>query len=250
MVEDVTTDRTESFVYGLKRPLTQYLTPVQGTKPPISTLTDMNLNSSIPFMDVSPVRRLITGSACISLSLLLLQTASAADFTVTTPGGAFAFTINGLQPNPTLTLVRGKTYTFDVSTSSSHPFWIKSAGVQNNITTQGTLTYTVPNVASNYTYICLNHSFMVGQILTVPAPTPPPPPMVQILSVEVGSNIVVRSTGTNTWSVNPQYSTDLASTNWFALTVLTNVFSSGTNETICGRPPGDNVFIRIQSSPN
>jgi hypothetical protein len=224
--------------------------PDQGTKPHITTLTHVNVNASIPFMGVSPVLRFITrGSAGISAFLLLFQAASAANFSVTTPGGAFAFTINGLQPNPTLTLVRGRTYTFDVGTSSSHPFWIKSAGVQNNITSQGTITYTVPDVASNYTYICLNHSFMVGQILTVPPP-PPPPPTIAIASLEVGSNIVIRSTGTNTWSVNPQYSTDLASTNWFALTVLTNVFSSGTNETICGRPPGDNFFLRIQSSPN
>ena len=35
-----------------------------------------------------------------------------------------------------------------------------------------------------------------------------------------------------------------------ALAVLTNRFFSGTNETICGLPPGDNVFVRIQSNPS
>lgn len=246
--------RLDCAFYGLKLSFTQYLTPSPGNKNRHEpSYEHMNVNSSIPFMDVSPVLRFLNrGSACIGL-FLILQVASAADFTVTTPGGAFAFTIAGngtSQQDPNITLVRGNTYTFAVNTSSIHPFWIKSAGVQGNITSQGTITYTVPNVASNYTYVCLNHSFMTGQIITVAAPPPPPPPTIQILSLEVGTNLVLRSTGTNTWSVNPQFSTNLASTNWFALTVVTNRFLNGTNETICGRPPGDNVFLRIQSSPN
>ena len=181
------------------------------------------------------------------MSLLLLQPAVAADFTVTTPG--FFYAISSMQPNPTLTLVRGKTYTFDVNAGPTHPFFINSPGVQNNNITQGTITYTVPTAAANYNYFCSVHGFG-AQILTVAPPPPPPPPTIRLLSLSVGSNLVFLSTGTNTWSVNPQFSTNLGSTNWFALAVLTNRFLSGTNETICGRPPGDQVFIRIQSSPN
>jgi len=59
---------------------------------------------------------------------------------------------------------------------------------------------------------------------------------------------VLRSTGTNTWSVLPQYSTNLNLTNWAALTVRSNIFLNGTNETICGKPPGKTVFIRIKAS--
>ena len=33
----------------------------------------------------------------------------------------------------------------------------------------------------------------------------------------------------------------------FALTVQTNRFLGGTNETICGRPPDSNVFIRVKA---
>src|SRR5579885_1496639 len=51
-----------------------------------------------------------------------------ADFTVASPG--FFYSINGTGVNPTITLVRGKTYTFAVSASSFHPFLIQSAGVQ------------------------------------------------------------------------------------------------------------------------
>ncbi len=180
----------------------------------------------------------------LCLALLLPLSASAADFVVTSPG--FYFSINGQQPNPTLTLVRGQTYTFSVSTSAIHPFEILSDGVQNNNTSSGTITYTVPMVVSNYSYICPIHLFG-GQILTT-APAPAPPPEVRLLGLAVGSNLVLRSTGTNGWNVQPQYSTNLAGANWFALTVITNWYLNGTNETICGLPPSGNVFIRVNAT--
>jgi len=183
------------------------------------------------------------------LGALLLSSPAilAADFNITSPG--FFYSINGTGSNPDITLVRGKTYTFLVNASSIHPFLIRSAGVVNNDISQGTITYTVPLVASNYTYICSIHNFG-GRILTVPPATPPPPPTIKLLSLTLGSDLVLQSTGTNTWSVKPEYSTNLASTNWYALTVVTNRFKGGTNETICGRPPADGAFIRILSQPN
>jgi hypothetical protein len=190
--------------------------------------------------------RLLRTAAPLLVSLVFSNAVFGADFEVTSPG--FFYTINGNQPNPTLTLVRGRTYTFDVNCSSIHPFFINSPGVQNNNISQGTITYTVPTAASDYNYFCSIHGFG-AQILTV-APAPPPPPTIHILSLEVGSNVVLRSTGTNGWSVNPEYSTNLATTNWFALSVLSNNFINGTNETFCGRPPGTNVFLRIRSQPN
>ena len=187
-----------------------------------------------------------TAAALLGLAGASL-TSTAADFTVTAPG--FFYSINGNQPNPTLTLVRGQTYTFDVNTTASHPLLIQSAGVENNNISLGTITFTVPNVASNYNYICSIHLFG-GQILTVPPSPPPPPPKIKILSLTVNSNLTLFSTGTNTWSVKPQYSTNLATTNWFALTVITNRFIGGTNETICGLPPGKEAVLRILSQPN
>src|SRR5262249_19775044 len=157
--------------------------------------------------------------------------------------------INAKGPNPTLTLVRGKTYTFLINASSIHPFYIDSPGVQNNDTSHGTITYTVPMVASNYNYFCSIHGFG-GQILTVAPPAPPPPPVIRLLSLSISSNLVLRSTGTNTWSVTPEYSTNLNSTNWYALTILTNRYLSGINETICGPPPADRAFLRVLSHPN
>lgn len=193
----------------------------------------------------SPITRL-WAICTLAVAVVFAGALPAADFSVTSPG--FFYTINNQQPNPTITLVRGRTYTFAINASSIHPFFIRSAGVQNNNISQGTITFTVPNVASNYTYICSIHDFG-GTILTV-APPPPPPPTIRLLSLSVGSNMVLRSTGTNGWNVKPEYSTNLAQTNWFALTVLTNTLLNGTNETICGRPPGDSFFLRVRSQPN
>jgi hypothetical protein len=190
--------------------------------------------------------RLLQTGATVIVSFLFSQAVFAADFTVTSPG--FFYTINGSQPNPTITLVRGRTYTFAVNSSSIHPFEIISPGVANNNISQGIITYTVPTVDSNYTYLCSIHGFG-AQIITV-APTPPPPPTIHILSLAVSNNVVLCSTGTDGWSVNPEYSTNLTTTNWFALSVLSNSFLNGINETICGRPPGSNVFLRIRSQPN
>jgi hypothetical protein len=177
------------------------------------------------------------------------QVIAAADFSVTSPG--FFYSITGQSgQNPTLNLVRGQTYTFSINTSPIHPFKILSKGVQNNNINSGTITFTVPDVASNYQYICSVH-FFGGTIKTIPANTTSPPPVVQIVGVSVTTNIVLTSTGTNGWGVFPEFVTDVASTNWSALSVETNRFANGTNETICGRPPAaDTVFIRIRSQAN
>jgi len=185
-------------------------------------------------------------AATLIVSILFSQAVPAADFSVTSPG--FFYSINGSQANPILTLVRGQTYTFDINTDSIHPFEILSPGVVNNNISHGTITYTVPTVVSNYNYICSVH-FFGAQILTV-APTPPPPPLIHILGVAISNNVFLRSTGTNGWSINPEFSTNLTTTNWFALTVLSNSFVNGTNDTICGRPSGTNLFFRIRSQPN
>jgi hypothetical protein len=95
----------------------------------------------------------------------------------------------------------------------------------------------------NYSYRCSIHGFG-GQIVTIP------PPTFRIVNLSVGQNVVVKSTGTNNWSLTPQYSTNLSGTNWFALTVQSNRFNNGTNETFCGRLPVSNAFIRISAQRN
>jgi hypothetical protein len=177
---------------------------------------------------------------------------------VTTPGSFFR--ING-QNNPTITLVRGRTYTFELDTTPSfHPFFIGTSvgsgvappgvsGSNGSLSGKGTITFNVPTNAPNCAYYCTFH-FFSGTIQMVDPPAPPPPPTVRILGLTVGTNLVLTSTGTNTWTSVPEFSTNLTSGNWFALTVQSNRFFNGTNETICGRPPGEAVYLRIRAQQN
>ena len=77
--------------------------------------------------------------------------------------------------NPSLTLQRGKTYSFTVN-AIGHPFLIKTVqtagsanaynnGVTNNGASSGVISFTVPNTAPNTLYyICEFHSLMTGAI--------------------------------------------------------------------------------------
>src|SRR4051812_35437223 len=90
--------------------------------------------------------KVCTLAVCICVAASSLQ---GADFSVQTPGGQFAFQING-QNTPTLTLIRGRTYTFDVATSPGfHPFHIQSPGCDTNDIAIGTIHFTVPMANSN-----------------------------------------------------------------------------------------------------
>jgi hypothetical protein len=122
------------------------------------------------------------GFAVILVVLTFAAPAWAADFTVT-PICCNGWIVNG-QTTPTLTLVRGQTYTFDVN-ALGHSFWIKTAavanggdsafpGVGNNGVVQGTLTFAVPtNAPASLFYQCGVHQPMTGTLLFVdPAPVP------------------------------------------------------------------------------
>ena len=172
--------------------------------------------------------------------VVLIQGANAADFSVT--AGINFYAISPLSGNnPTLTLVRGETYTFAVNTGVSHPFQVVSPGaVPSGGVSSGTITYKVPTNAMNYSYRCTIHGFG-GTIITVP------PPVFRILRLDVKTNLVLKSTWTNNWLAIPQYSTNLASTNWLPLTVTSNRFANGTNEIFCGKPAGSNVFVRLKA---
>ena len=169
-----------------------------------------------------------------------LSVSNAADFNVETPGGQYQFLFNGVNAGA-LTLVRGQTYTFDIQTTYQHPFHIESPGVENNDITTGLITYTVPTNNLNYSYSCGIHPWMFGDIITIE------PPPIQILKLSVGTNLVLTSTATNNWLVQPEYTTNLISTNWYALTVQTNRLVNGRLETFCGRPEGNPVLIRIKA---
>jgi hypothetical protein len=119
--------------------------------------------------------------ALVAAVLATVGRAVAADFNVDSSGQG-AYLING-QPNPSLTLTRGKTYTFNVVVSG-HPFWIKTSpetgtsstfdtGVTNNGISPGLLTFTVPASAPPELYYqCQYHEPMNGTLTIVNAPAP------------------------------------------------------------------------------
>ncbi len=149
---------------------------------------------------------------------------------------------------------RGKTYTFDIN-ASGHPFWIKTvqgngtlngySGAANNGTAVGTVTLVLPtNAPGTLFYNCQIHAAMTGVITVIDPPRPSAP---LILNLKVGTNLNLKFTGSNTFSYFPEFNTNLATTNWYALTVQTNVYVNGTNDVICGLPPGDTVIIRVRA---
>lgn len=90
-----------------------------------------------------------------------------------TSNGTSSFLFNGVD-NPTLSLVRGFTYRFAV-TSTGDPLWIKTdqssgstnaySNVINNGTDAGTITFPVPfNAPDTLYYKSENHSSMAGNI--------------------------------------------------------------------------------------
>jgi hypothetical protein len=95
-------------------------------------------------------------------------------YTVTN-SGASAYVIDGAN-NPTLNLLRGFTYEFNVN-ASGHPFWIQTVpapyssgnvynnGVTNNGAAVGKIIFAVPfNAPSTLYYVCQFHGSMTGTI--------------------------------------------------------------------------------------
>lgn len=173
--------------------------------------------------------------------LVLAVGLRSADIRVETPGGQHHFLFNGTNAG-TLTLVRGQTYTFDVDTSSQHPFQIQSPGVVNNEINTGRLTYTVPTNNASYIYVCPIHPWMFGDILTVP------PPEVRILRLELGKDVVLSSTLIPDWRLQAEFATNLHQGEWSVLPIATNRVFSNRVASICGRPEGDSIYFRLKAS--
>jgi hypothetical protein len=136
------------------------------------------------------------------IGLGTLSGAAQTSFTVTSVGFS-AYSINAAN-NPTLTLMRGVTYTFNVN-ASGHPFWIKTVsstgtgnayntGVTGNGTQVGTLTFAVPaNAPSTLFYNCQFHGAMAGTLNII---SPPSPPSVAITNPPSGASFTAPATVT------------------------------------------------------
>ena len=184
----------------------------------------------------------------------------AADFVITSPGFYFSFNgTNAANSFPTLTLVRGKTYTFSLNTTPGfHPFTIATsvfgpapAGVSgNNNNTTGTITFAVPADAANCVYHCGVHGVTMSGNIVMEDPSALL--SISIIGLQESTNLTITSTmaSTNGLTIVPEFNTNLTAGNWFPLTVQSNRFANGTNEAICGRPPGDATLIRIRAQRN
>jgi len=116
-----------------------------------------------------------TGSSNGSLDIVADILEDEATFTVTAAGGAYF--IDGVS-KPALTLYKGWTYTFDLSSNTlgSHPlrFYAGSSQYSTNVTVTGTqgqsgakISIKIPETQpSNFQYYCTNHSGM-GNTITV-----------------------------------------------------------------------------------
>ena len=102
----------------------------------------------------------------------------AVQFNIVNSGSGYLFDnsadyVSGANLNPTITLYRGFTYKFNISTGGSHPFRIASTqggvqfnvGVSSNDVGQGVITFKVPqNAPSQLFYYCIIHTSMQGTI--------------------------------------------------------------------------------------
>ena len=86
----------------------------------------------------------------------------------------------------------------------------------------------------------------------VASSVPPMPTNVVVTSISLlSTNLVIRSQGTNTWSVVPEYATNLVSPVWLPISNGLNSFVSGTNITSFAYPvtnAGQSVIIRIRQT--
>lgn len=177
------------------------------------------------------------GRLSFRLALLCLGLAApAAAFTVVN-NGATSYTIDG-QTNPTLTLTRGVTYTFEIS-SLGHPFWIKavqstgtgnafSTGVTNNGIDDGTLTFSVPasGVPNQLFYDCQFHSSMTGVINIVDGAT-----TTTNSTTSTTDAVTTSSTTTTTNGVTTSSTTTTTTTDTTAPTTTTTETTSTSTST-------------------
>ena len=175
----------------------------------------------------------------------------------------------GFNPPPTnnsppLTLHAGATYTFSINVQNIHPVGIVSTAPGNtatrysNATPQsifsGTITLVIPatNFPSTLYYECTAH-FFYGVITVLPPLATPPPPNTIISLVLTPTTVTMTSSGTNTtYSLVPEFNSNLVTGSWQSVPSFTNTFTNGTNFTTFNRLDdlcGSNVFLRISQRP-
>lgn len=186
---------------------------------------------------------------------------------ITTPSSfTFAFSVDGgPQNSPTINLTAGVTNILQINTTAGfHPVvittdntpftpnWYGGASPQNISTGPMALTTPASGFPTKLYYMCSVHGFS-GEIDLTGLIGPMPDPN-QILSIQVGTNIIMTSTGTNTtWLLIPEFNSNLVGGAWAPVPSYTNSFANGTNTTVFDRLDpicGPNVFLRLRQQQN
>jgi hypothetical protein len=169
------------------------------------------------------------------------------------------------QNSPTISLTAGVTNVLQINTASIHPVIITTdptpfttaneySGASPQGITTGPISLVTPGSGfpSKLYYMCDVHWFF-GEIDLTGVTGPMPDPN-QILSIQIGTNIVMTSTGTNTtWLLIPEFNSNLVGGVWAPVPSYTNTFANGTNTTVFDRLDpicGPNVFLRIRQQQN
>lgn len=99
---------------------------------------------------------------------------------------------------------------------------------------------------------CGNFSNCV-QTISIESQIPSPPSAVEVVDVQFGTNLVVYSTGTNTWDFTAEYSTNLTEVPqmWRIITNVSHSFVEGTNISTFGlpEPRPESYYMRINQIP-
>ncbi|HYR41847.1 MAG TPA: hypothetical protein VER98_02405 [Terriglobia bacterium] len=188
---------------------------------------------------------------------------------ITTPGGVLAFSVDGSPPSnpgPTINLTAGVTNILQMNTTPGfHPVIITTdpspftlaneyggASPQNITTGPVALITPASGFPPKLYYMCSVHWFF-GEIDLTGVVGPMPDPN-QILSIQVGTNIVMTSSGTNTtWLLIPEFNSNVVGGVWAPVPNYTNTFANGTNVTVFDRLDpicGPNVFLRLRQHQN
>jgi len=178
--------------------------------------------------------------------------------TITTPNDILAFRVDGgPNDNPTISLQAGVTNIPDIQTFTNHPVVILTAdtfsrysGASPQDVFDKPISLVTPSSSFPTTlyYVCSIHGFF-GEI-HLSAPLIPPPNT--ILQIRVGTNIVMTSIGTTTtWTLVPEFRSNIVSGLWAPVPSNTNTYANGTNTTVFNRLDpicGPNVFLRLRQS--
>ena len=173
-------------------------------------VTENVKTANAPFQIITPPKHDVFLSVAVDGTTTTSTTPPQAPIFAVTNNGDLAYLING-NSNPTLNLIRGLTYTFNINVAG-HPFWIKTInspgtgnpyndGVTNNGAANATITFIVGASAPNTLYYnCQNHAAMAGviNISTATAATTTAAPSAEYPALHQLADFLVSSGDSNT----------------------------------------------------